>query len=187
MSTVIILTPPPDVRAAVHAALAELPAAMGGKDATAYLYAYTLQEDPQQRRRQVISKGGRLVAEGPAAGLWQFERGGGCVGVLTHRASRAHAERLCAARKIDPTPSALWAALPGDDVLAAACARLLLWTDPEKLAPYKGACAESIAWETYLRVWRPGAFHNGNAKARADLRAKWSKNWADAVYAVDHE
>jgi hypothetical protein len=187
MSAVVIYTPPPVVRAAVHSALKELPAAMGSKDAIAYLYASTLQEDPNQARRQIIKKNGRLVPEGPAAGLWQFEQGGGCVGVLNHRASRAHAARLCESRGIAAIPGALWAALPHDDVLAAACARLLLWTDHAKLPAYTDAGAEQACWEIYLRTWRPGAYHNGSPSAQAELRAKWSRNWKNAVHAVTNE
>jgi hypothetical protein len=187
MSAVIIYTPPPEVRLAVHEALAVLPANMGGKDSIAYLYASTLQEDPNQSRRQIVKRKGKLVPEGPAAGLWQFEQGGGCAGVLRHKASRSHAERLCAERGIAATPAALWAALPHDDVLAAACARLLLRTDHQKLPAYTHSCAEQVYWEIYLRTWRPGAYHNGSPTDQAELRAKWSKNWANAVYAVTHE
>jgi hypothetical protein len=48
---------------------------------------------------------------------------------------------------------AVWAALERDDVLAAAFARLLLWTDACPL-PALGDWAGG--WDYYLRTWRPG-------------------------------
>lgn len=187
MSAVIIYTPPPEVRRAVAEALSQLPRQMDTRDARAHLYASTLQEDPEGHRRQIIKRKGKLVPEGPAAGLWQFEQGGGCVGVLTHNASHAHALRLCALHGVQPSPAALWSALPTNDVLAAGCARLLLWTDSAPLPRIGEPDAEERAWQYYLRNWRPGAWSRGTPKVRAELRAKWAKNWADAVYAATNE
>jgi hypothetical protein len=51
------------------------------------------------------------------------------------------------------TAPSVYARLDQDDVLAAAFARLLLWSDPASL-PRIGD-AES-AWALYLRTWRPG-------------------------------
>ena len=187
MSAVVIYTPPPPVRAAVHAALSELPKAMTSPDAMAILYAITTQEDPEGARRQIIRKGNKLVPEGPAAGLWQFEQGGGCAGVLRHPASRPHALKLCAQNGIPATAAALWEALPTNDILAAASARLLLWTDPAPLPKHRTAGAEEIAWQYYLRTWRPGAYTRGTPAVQAQLRAKWAKAWEHAVYAVTNE
>ncbi|MOA17734.1 hypothetical protein D3C78_1380020 [compost metagenome] len=50
----------------------------------------------------------------------------------------------------------MYAALERDDVLAAALARLLLWTDPYHLPEVGDA---EGAWDLYMRVWRPGKPH----------------------------
>jgi hypothetical protein len=57
---------------------------------------------------------------------------------------------------VPATDAAVYAALEHDDVLAAAFARLLLWTDPEPL-PAVGEVQR--AWALYLRTWRPGKPH----------------------------
>src|SRR5690606_35921330 len=103
-----------------------------------------LQESRLTHRRQI---------GGPARGLWQFERNGGVRGVLEHPASRGYAVSVCKMRGVEPLPAAVYAALEHDDVLAAAFARLLLWTDPQALAEVGEIGA---AWDYYLRAWRPG-------------------------------
>lgn len=133
-----------------------LPARMNTPTANAMLLAIGLQESRLTHRRQI---------GGPARGLWQFEQGGGVRGVLNHAASAKLAERVCLARKVDTTPSAVYAELEHDDVLAAAFARLLLWTDPKPL-PALGDVDAS--WALYERTWRPGKPHR--------------KTW-DALYA----
>lgn len=50
----------------------------------------------------------------------------------------------------------VWEKLAEDDILAAAFARLLLFTDPKSL-PAIGA--REAAWAYYLRNWRPGKPH----------------------------
>lgn len=93
---------------------------------------------------------------GPARGFWQFEQGGGVRGVLTHAASAALARQVCEVRGVAPTSAAVYAQLESDDVLAAAFARLLLWTDPARLP----AVGDSQgAWDLYARTWRPGKPH----------------------------
>ncbi|MNG31598.1 hypothetical protein D3C84_1174300 [compost metagenome] len=57
---------------------------------------------------------------------------------------------------MQPVNEAVYVAIEHDDVLAAALARLLLWTDPGKL-PKLGD--EQGAWDLYLRTWRPGKPH----------------------------
>lgn len=158
---------------AIAPALALLPARMSGTLADLMLLAITRQEDPDQHRRQWPT--------GPARGLWQFEQGGGVHGVLNHPSSRPHALSVCAARGVQPTAAAVHAALEGDDILAAAVARLLLWTDPGPLPP---AGEVSRAWELYLRTWRPGAYSRGTPEQRAALRRKWSINYARAMEAI---
>lgn len=143
---------PKHVVLAVHEALRLLPPAMDSKEARVMVYAIGLQESRFTHRAQVIDGGGK----GPARGYWQFERGGGVTGVLRHPASRFWANSVCNARNIPAQPLNVWLALETDDVLAAALARLLLFTDPARL-PAVGEQAES--WGYYLRNWRPGKPH----------------------------
>lgn len=147
--------------------LSYLPAKFNTEQAQKMLSAIQRQEDPAMRRRQWPT--------GPARGLWQFEAGGGVKGVLTHPASRAHALTVCDKADVRPTAAAVWAALQHDDKLAAAFARLLLFTDAAAL-PAIGD--EEGAWAYYLRNWRPGAYTRGDAAQRASLRRKWSKSYA---------
>ena len=143
---------PKHVVQAVHEALRLLPPAMDSKEARVMVYATGLQESRFTHRAQVIDGGGK----GPARGYWQFERGGGVAGVLRHPASRFWANSVCNARNIPAQPLNVWLALETDDVLAAALARLLLFTDPARL-PAVGEQSES--WTYYLRNWRPGKPH----------------------------
>lgn len=131
---------------AIAPALALLPANMSSPSAEVLLVAIGLQESRLTHRRQI---------NGPARGLWQFERGG-VRGVLQHRASRPYALALCKMRDVEATVEAVYGALERDDVLAAGIARLLLWTDPRPLAAIGEVGA---AWEYYLRTWRPGKPH----------------------------
>ena len=100
-----------------------------------------------QHRRQI---------GGPARGYAQFELNGGVLGVLTHHASADHARAICDILDIKPAPSVVYGALEFQDVLAAAFARLLLWTDPSPLPPRED---DQAAWDIYLRTWRPGKPH----------------------------
>ena len=130
-------------------ALALLPVKMDIPAARVQLLATGLQESGLTKRVQVINGGGR----GPARGLWQNEQGGGVRGVLNHEASHVLALKVCAARDVAPTSAAVWARMEFDDILAAAFARLLFFTDPKPLPAVDDADA---AWALYLRVWRPG-------------------------------
>ena len=146
------MTIPAYALSAINQGLALLPAAMDTKEARVMLLAIGLQESGLTARVQIVNGGGR----GPARGLWQFESGGGCAGVLRHQASRYWMYRVCEARGVDPKPVALWDALAKDDALAAAAARLLMFTDAKRL-PAIGD--QHAAWALYLRVWRPGKPH----------------------------
>ncbi len=128
---------------AVAPALRLLPAGMDTPRTRVQMLAIGLQESGLKER---VQRGG-----GPAHGLWQFERGGGVTGVLEHPASGVYADRVCRARGVDAYALHAWLALATDDVLAAAFARLLLWTDPHKM-PNDAAGG----WQLYLRTWRPG-------------------------------
>lgn len=128
--------------------------------ADALMLAIGLHESGFKTRRQ--------YGNGPAKGLWQFERGGGCAAVLTHPASRSYMEHACAEHGIDATPAGLWNALEFDDLLAAKAARMLLWTDPQPIPTTADA-----AWAYYVRNWRPG-------KPRPQT---WASNYAKALQA----
>ena len=132
---------------AIEPAFLLLPARMESREATVMLLAIGLQESRFENRRQI---------GGPARGFWQFERGGGVAGVLRHPASRDAALKVCDARGVSPVPEQVYQRLEFDDVLAAAFARLLLFTDPAKLP--KPGDADG-AWQLYLRTWRPGKPH----------------------------
>lgn len=150
-------------RQAVADALALLPPPMHSRAALAMLYAIGLQESRFEHRRQL---GG-----GPARGLWQFERGGGVRGVCEHAASRYWMSAVCDARAVRFEIAAVYAALETDDVLAAAAARLLLFTDPRFLPALDDAQG---AWDLYARVWRPGKPH----------RATWAECHTAALDAL---
>lgn len=143
-------------KTAIAEALGLLPANMRTTEARVMLYAIGLQESRFTHRRQLVGNPPRPV--GPAKGFWQFERGGGCIGVVNHPSSRAHMQRICGERGVDFTSAALWNAIETDDVLAAAAARLLLWTDPGPL-PARGDV--DGAWACYVNTWRPGKPHRG--------------------------
>lgn len=151
----------------IRAGLELLQANMNSRSARLMLHAINRQENPKRLEQQV---------GGPARGDYQFERGGGVKGVLTHKASSSHASEVCRVLGVNPDAESIYQAIGTNPVLAAAMARLLLWTDPKAL-PQAGD--EQGAWDLYLRVWRPGAY-----KRDPDgLREKWSKNYRDA-YAV---
>ena len=143
---------PKHVVQAVHEALRLLPPAMDSKEARVMLYAIGLQESRFTHRAQVIDGGGK----GPARGYWQFERAGGVRGVLRHPASKFWMHSVCNARNVPAQETSVWLAMETDDVLAAAAARLLLFTDPSKL-PAIGEQSEALRY--YLRNWRPGKRH----------------------------
>jgi hypothetical protein len=153
----------------IDAGLALLPPAMSSMPAKVMLYAIGLQESRFVHRRQIVS--GRPV--GPAKGFWQFERLGGCRGVVSHPASRFWMDRVCQARRVAFNATALWNAIETDDVLAAAAARLLLFTDPKSLPSVDNA---REAWNLYVRTWRPGKPH----------RQTWDAFHAQAVQ-IAHE
>lgn len=120
------------------------PASMG-VDAERMLLAIALQESGLKYRQQV---------GGPARGLWQFEKGGGVKGVLTHPSSAAKAAKLCADLLYEADADTVHQAIRDNDLLACGFARLLLWTDS---APLPITAEEG--WKYYFRNWRPGKPH----------------------------
>jgi hypothetical protein len=133
---------------AVFPALAILPSRMTNDMARVMLLSIGMQESRLTARRQ--------HGDGPARGLWQFERGGGVAGVMRHEATSSYAELLCEKRNVNFIRAHAWKALEFDDVLAAGFARLLLWSDPASLAAIK---SPEDGWKLYLRTWRPGKPH----------------------------
>lgn len=149
--------------------LSLLPAKMNSLAASVLLYATNRQENPKRLAQQV---------GGPAVGDYQFEKGGGVKGVMTHSSVSKMTESVCAARKVKFDAVSIYQALKTDPILAAALARLLYYTDP-KAMPDVGD--EAGTWALYLRTWRPGAYE----RQPEELRAKWKKNYADAMAAYD--
>lgn len=159
------------IRTAIAPALLEL-APLGVQDnrrARRMLIAIALQESRATHRRQIIADGRPI---GPAVSYWQFEKGGGCVGVLTHRASAERMRVVCEQYDVIPTPEALWEAMRYQDIVAAAAARLLLWTLPSALP----TTAEE-GWRQYLDAWRPGRPHANT----------WANYWSIADEATQEE
>lgn len=146
---------------AMKDALSLLPTKMSTQLALLLMLAIGYQESQGIHRRQ--------LGNGPARGLWQFEKGGGVHGVMTHTASSGYAMQLCAHFRIPFNETAVYQALETNDVLAAGFARLLLWTAPGALPDN-----EADAWTYYERQWRPGKprphdWPNSYRAALADL------------------
>lgn len=141
------MTPRQLLDLAVGPALTLLPRRMTSDAARAMLVAIALQESRLAHRRQV---------NGPARGFWQFEAGGGVAGVLRHPATAAPIRTVLEALCYDATVATSYAAIEHQDVLAAAYARLLLFTLP---APLTGPGEAERAWIQYLDAWRPGRPH----------------------------
>lgn len=135
---------------------------MDSDEARVLLLAIALQESAIAHRRQI---------GGPARGYWQFESGGGCAGVMSHKATAGPAMDVCKALDVPFEKDDIFEALAWHDHLAAAFARLLLYSDPDPL-PAVGNVEG--AWQTYLSIWRPG-------KPHPDV---WPGNYARAMQAV---
>ncbi len=167
-----------DLKTDIEAGLALLlPKPTPSDGARVLLYSTNRQENPARSPRQLISKDGRLQPVGPAAGDYQFEKGGGLRGVLNFGGlTTQRAQSACKARGVQPTADAVFTAIQTDPILAAAFARLLYYTDP---FPLPAVGDEAGAWALYLRTWRPGA----SDRQPVELRAKWRKSYADAMKA----
>lgn len=126
-----------------------LPAKFNTIDSTLLLLVIGLQESRFLHREQI---------GGPARSFWQFERGGGVTGVLTHPSTAKHAHAVCVLRGIAPTKEAVYARMLDDDLLGCAFARLLLYSDPR---PVPVAGDADSGWDYYLRNWRPGKPYRG--------------------------
>ena len=133
----------------IEPALLLLPERMRTDQAKVMLLAIGLQESRFVHRRQI---------GGPARGFWQFEDGrlSGLAGLFTLNSTKAHMKALCDARGVNFDRTSVYNRLEFDDILAAAVARLLLWSSPASLPTLGNAEA---AWNLYIAVWRPGKPH----------------------------
>lgn len=182
MSTIVL--------AAIRTALTDfLPSRMDTPAARLMMLTIQKQEDPEERRYQVVKRTagtlpenivGERTAKGPARSLWQFEAGGGIKGVLTHRSSAEYIGGVCEHFAIPKTPTMCWRAVEDNDVLAACFARLLLWTDSGAIPKVGEEDAAAKSFDMYLRTWRPGAFTNGTDAQQAALEQKFLRNYAAA-------
>lgn len=148
------------IQNAIFPASRLLPEKMDSRAARAMMIAIALQESRIKHRAQI---------GGPARGYWQFELGGGVRGVLNHPASKMNIRAVLTELDYAPDSDAgkCWAAIEHNDILAAAFARLLLWTLPE---PLSGAAEFEESWEQYISAWRPGKPH----------RATWDNFYTQA-------
>jgi hypothetical protein len=128
----------------IEPGLSLLPAKMDTIEASVMLTAIGLQESRFEHRFQV---------GGPAHGFWQFEKGGGVQGVLSHITTIDIIRHICKLLRVEPSVTKCFDAITYNDTLACIFARLLLWTLPYSL-PKIGE--EKKAWEQYLDAWRPG-------------------------------
>lgn len=162
------MTPERFLRTAIEPAGAELARAgvLDSAPARRFVLAIALQESGLRHRRQVSADG---TESGPASGFAQFEKGGACAGLLSHRVAAPILRKLLEDYNVEPTSLSLWTAIQYQDIVAAGAARLLIHTLPQKLPS-----TEAEGWEQYLDGWRPG-------KPRADA---WAANWATAGAAV---
>lgn len=143
-----------DIHGSINEAMILLPQEMNTHEARLMLLSIGLQESGFENRRQLITEKGQLVPKGPAKSFWQGERTGGmCMGTVRHPASRYWMHKVCEACGVKFNGTAIWNAIEHDDVLAAAAARLLIFTDPRRL-PALGD--QRGAWNLYIRTWNPG-------------------------------
>lgn len=143
-------------RAAVDLAFSLLPDTWNTLAARRQHCAIGHQETGYISRRQLVTVEGRLQPQGPAVSFWQFEKGqlAGINGVLTHRATAKHAAFVCRERGVSADRRSVWQLMQTDDVLGAAFARLLMYSDPKAVPT-----GPSEGWAMYLRTWRPGKPH----------------------------
>lgn len=134
--------------------------------AARFILAISLQESNLSYRRQVVAGG---AEEGPASSFLQFEKGGGCKGVLTHHAVAGYMKRICSDFNVKAEPASLWEAMRYNDIVAAAAARLLIYT-----LPFKLPTTADEGWQQYIAAWRPGKPHP----------ERWAECWRIATETV---
>jgi hypothetical protein len=154
------MTPTDLLHTAIIPALTRLK--MDSSSARRFMLAIAMQESGLKHRRQVSADGSE---SGPAASYWQFEKGGGCKGVLEHRTASPFMRKVCDDFNVEPNALALWEAMRYQDIVAACAARLLVATLPSALPE-----TAIDGWAQYVSAWRPG-------KPKPDT---WANNWAIA-------
>jgi hypothetical protein len=169
-------TNPSDVAQLVYrfilpAAYALLPASLGSDAASRMLIAIALQESAFQYRLQI---------RGPARSFWMFEQGdpshgGGVTGLFQHARTRPLLMPALAALRYPAEPFAVYRAMADNDVLAAVCARLLLWSLPQALPR---ADQSELAWSQYLDAWQPGKPHPET------WGRHWERAWSNSLVRI---
>lgn len=139
----------------ISPAMGYLPISWDTPKARVMMMAIGLQESGFEHRFQVLDPDD-LSRKGPARGFWQFERTGGVRGLMRHIRTSGLVYRLLEDRQLIWDETVVWAALEHDDILAAAFARMLLWTDPSPMPP---TTARNEAWDIYINAWQPGKPH----------------------------
>ena len=125
--------------------------AMGSDAGRVLTLAIAIQETRLATRLQLDENGKALRKYG--RGWWQFEAGGGVLGVMNHPASRVTAQAVCQLCFVPWAKGDIHEAIAWHDLLAPCFARLLLWTDP---LPLPTPIEPDKAWLYYVRVWNPG-------------------------------
>jgi hypothetical protein len=145
------------------AALSLLPPEYDTPAARRLMIAIALQESGCKARRQ--------HGNGPARSLWQFERIGieGLLTKVDKAKTSGRIAEISAFVGIRPVVDDIHAAIEHNDILAAVCARLLMFVSPRPVPT-----ASDEAWDFYLKQWRPG-------KPRQET---WPANWAKACEVV---
>lgn len=173
----------------IDPALELLPSKLNSIKARVLMLAFAMQESELHYRRQMVGNPPRPT--GPAKSFWQAEQGGGMVhgvrvfkggGVAEMADSVYHKRGLFNdPMQVASKDSIIWNAIEQDDILAAALARLLIYTHPNPL-PEDNEVYN--AWMYYLKTWRPGAYERGTQSQRNDLWRKFKVNHGRAVDAV---
>jgi len=144
----------------IPAGLSLLPNDYNTPEARRLMIAIALQESGCKARRQ--------HGNGPARSYWQFELIG-VQGLLMKADKVGTGGRLAEIAMtlgVRAVADEIQAAIEHNDILAAVCARLLIYINPKPLPT-----TEQAAWEYYLAGWRPG-------KPKPD---SWPANWAKAL------
>jgi hypothetical protein len=136
-------------------ALKLLPPEMDSRPARLLVLAICLQESGLKYRTQV---------GGPARGYPQFERAG-ISAILTNSKTMMQASTVCGSLDLASDATSVYAAIALNDVLAAAFARLLLFSLPMPLPAPDDIWG---AWEQYVEAWRPGKPRRNDWEANHD-------------------
>ena len=95
------------------------------------------------------------IPGGAARSLWQAEKNGAVLNVLTSDATKSLLADVCAALDVPANLDTLFEAIAWNDTLACCLARLQLWSSP---IPMPALGDEVGALAMYHSIWRPGAY-----------------------------